>query len=112
MPRKGFKSITVPEDVYEKLQERARLYGTTPQNLILALLENPSEFDTGKSTFDEGSNPVRSTTGTFCLTIKSFTKKRPFSNNHKTGTVLVLTPIHYWSSKSSAGWISTSQKLP
>jgi len=62
MPRKGFKSLTLPEDLYRSLQERAKLYGTTPQDLIIALLDPPSFLDAGKSNFDEGSNPVRSTT--------------------------------------------------
>ncbi|MEN3035521.1 MAG: hypothetical protein ABC537_04375, partial [Candidatus Methanosuratincola sp.] len=50
-----------PEGLYYLLHERAKLYGTTPQDLIIALLDSPSLFDFSKSNFDEGSNPVRST---------------------------------------------------
>lgn len=34
MPKKDFKSITIPEDFYNGLQEIAGRYGTTPQNII------------------------------------------------------------------------------
>jgi len=34
MPRKGFKSLTLPEDLYCELQDRAKLYGTTVQGII------------------------------------------------------------------------------
>ncbi|MEM4235394.1 MAG: hypothetical protein QXU75_09670, partial [Candidatus Methanomethylicaceae archaeon] len=39
MPRKGYKSITVPEDLYRKLLELAERYGTTSQKLIESLLD-------------------------------------------------------------------------
>ncbi|MEM4406216.1 MAG: hypothetical protein QXS68_04145 [Candidatus Methanomethylicaceae archaeon] len=34
MPKKGFKSITLSEDLYKKLLELAERYGTTPQGII------------------------------------------------------------------------------
>ncbi|MEM4406221.1 MAG: hypothetical protein QXS68_04170 [Candidatus Methanomethylicaceae archaeon] len=34
MPKKGFKSITVPEDLYQKLVEISGRHGTTVQGII------------------------------------------------------------------------------
>ncbi len=34
MPRLGYKSITLPSEVYGALRERAKVYGTTPQGLL------------------------------------------------------------------------------
>ncbi|MDH7555465.1 MAG: hypothetical protein ACQXXL_02545 [Candidatus Methanosuratincola sp.] len=41
MPRKGFKSITVPEGLYARLQEAAKLYGTTVQGIINLMVTRP-----------------------------------------------------------------------
>jgi hypothetical protein len=40
MPRKGFKSVTLPEDLYLRLQDRAKLYGTTVQGIIKIALSD------------------------------------------------------------------------
>ena len=58
MPRKGFKSLTLPEDLYLRLQERAKLYGTTVQGIIkIALSDENSLLKEPSKSMVEGSNP-------------------------------------------------------
>lgn len=40
MPRKGFRSLTLSEVLYERLLERIELYGTTPQGIIIILMSD------------------------------------------------------------------------
>jgi hypothetical protein len=61
MPRKGYRSLTLPEDVYRRIAKRARLYGTSCQKMIELILENDA-FD-GTFSYRTGgkvpSNPFR-----------------------------------------------------
>jgi hypothetical protein len=44
LPRAGYKSLTLSEDLYSGLTEKARLYGKTSQKLIEFFLAEPSEL--------------------------------------------------------------------
>ncbi|MEN3050187.1 MAG: hypothetical protein ABC585_08030 [Candidatus Methanosuratincola petrocarbonis] len=58
MPREGFKSITVPEGLYEELRRKAELYGTTVQNIIkIAASDGNFCHETPSEPQDLGSNP-------------------------------------------------------
>ncbi|MEN3016789.1 MAG: hypothetical protein ABC612_05210 [Candidatus Methanosuratincola petrocarbonis] len=58
MPKKGFKSVTVPEDLYARLLEAARRYGTTPQGIIKLMVFDGPFYQKGPSEpQDLGSNP-------------------------------------------------------
>ena len=64
MPKIGYKSITLPEKLYNNLQENAKEYGTTCQNIIRMLLENPINVDAFDETFLHekfSENPGQST---------------------------------------------------
>ncbi|RLG84397.1 MAG: hypothetical protein DRO39_07530 [Thermoprotei archaeon] len=43
MPRKGYQSVTLPEDLYLRLREEADRRGTTVPKLISDLISRPAE---------------------------------------------------------------------
>lgn len=58
MPRKGFKSLTLPEDLYCELQDRAKLYGTTVQGIIkMMVFDGTFSQKVPSEPQDLGSNP-------------------------------------------------------
>jgi len=63
MPKKGYRSMTLPAKLYRKLAGCARRYGTTCPELVACLLD----IMEGDAVFDEtfapkvSSNPVQST---------------------------------------------------
>jgi hypothetical protein len=63
MPRKGYSSITLPSELYGALRERAKLYGTTPQELLKSMVFDGT-FPKSSPAEPEvlGSNPSGPTT--------------------------------------------------
>ncbi|MEM4214206.1 MAG: hypothetical protein QXZ28_03340 [Candidatus Methanomethylicaceae archaeon] len=58
MPKKGYKSITVPEDLYQKLVEISGRYGTTPQGIIKMMVFDGPFYQKGPAEPEVlGSNP-------------------------------------------------------
>ncbi|MCX8182533.1 MAG: hypothetical protein N3D12_05385 [Candidatus Methanomethyliaceae archaeon] len=58
MPRKGYKSITISEDIYRKLLEAAERYGTTPQGIIkIAVSDEKFTISSSGALVISGSNP-------------------------------------------------------
>lgn len=49
MPRKGYKSITVPEDLYERLMEKAQEESLTLPDLIARLFGEAFSQEKGSS---------------------------------------------------------------
>jgi len=82
MPRKGFKSLTLPEGLYQKLLRAAELYGTTPQNVIkIALSDGKIHHQPPGALVIPGSNPggpTTNTSGTFLLMLLPFPEQFNF----------------------------------
>ncbi|MEM4657030.1 MAG: hypothetical protein QXX77_01250 [Candidatus Methanosuratincola sp.] len=58
MPKKGFKSITLPEELYKRLLEKAERYGTTPQGIIkIAVSDEKFTIARPGALVISGSNP-------------------------------------------------------
>ncbi|MEM3484846.1 MAG: integrase [Candidatus Methanomethyliaceae archaeon] len=88
MPRKGYKSITVPEDLYRKLLELAERYGTTPQNIIkIAVSDDKFSLLPPGALVISGSNPDGPTMEPSFLKEKKLHQEKSFFNNREIGTV-------------------------
>ena len=51
MPRKGYRSLTLPEAVYRELIKKAEVYGTSSQKLIECYLKDNNRVDVFDATF-------------------------------------------------------------
>ena len=60
MPRKGYRSITIPEDLFQRLQDMANLYGTTVQSIIKIALADEKFSMTAWGACDLGFKSSRS----------------------------------------------------
>jgi len=83
MPRKGYFSLTLPEEVYRTLAEKAKKYGTTPQRIIrIAAFDETFLGKVSEKDF-VGSNPTPRTNY-----YRIFSKK--LKNKYESGKVFAV----------------------
>ncbi|MEN3007429.1 MAG: hypothetical protein ABC578_07200, partial [Candidatus Methanosuratincola petrocarbonis] len=88
MPRKGFRSLTLPEDLYEKLLALSKLYGTTPQNIIkIAVSDEKSPLRRPSKSMVEGSNPSGPAIEPSLPASKKLHQEKSFFNKREMRTV-------------------------
>jgi integrase len=86
VPRKGYRSITLPDDIYSELMDKARVYGASPQKTIKMLMEDSNShvnFDEAFSLKEKGSAAAFATSSNRDWDLSSNESKRGFKNGSR-----------------------------